>query len=1144
MKSDHSYKHKCGWAFSLLAAFTLLSAGTFWKVLSNPDTVLAFNDGNIEYALMPALQMPQAFQRAWDNQSFFGVGAGQLGLSVINLSEYLFGAHEWRRIGQACFLALCGLAFYWMFRQYRFHRIPSSIAAGILILTGWSNTFALSGLAARPAALAFTALALGFIEYGRQTGKWLPYAIAGGALGLGIAEVPDVGAILAMASAFIFAWTHLSGERGTGAGEQFFNIHQRLRVIPKFALYVAFSALLGWQTITGIVGTQIKGVTQGAAESPESRFAWATQWSVPPSETWNIVSGSYFGASMRSESHPYWGRLGRSEGWETTRQGFRNFAMTGYHLGVVPCILLIALFIYWVRNKRNEGMSAEQKTAKEVLAAYPIAHPRAFTLMIFLGSAAALMLMWGKYFPLYRLLWSLPYMSTIRNPEKWNGPFLLFAILGIAFMLDLLWRQFSSRKDIAHLQTMDFGPRVSDPGLLKTSLLWSSLGLAGISLLILIGTSGGKASLIERLTAEGYGAGAGLAYDNAIAACLKVLVISGIFTGLVMWIFRSRKPEVKNQKPEGKGQHKAKKGLTQAPDAGQQAPGSTDLTVHRPPSTVYLLLALLAILAFGDLFFTNQPYVVGHHYKQLLQPNPLTDYLDAHKGEGRIKLLPPSHGLLNNLRLTLLEIKGYDLFDPISISRMPVDYESFSKSLEKNPVRQWELGAIRYFLTLPGGCAQLNQLDGNRNRFTEKLALGISVVNETYIPVAGAPANQQYLRLVEFKGSLPKNRLVSRATTVPLTPEGYEQALKLLSNPSFNPATEVVLHQDGAAPILQSSGTNSLSLVSESPVETRLTVYSERPCLLIRATKYDANWKVFIDGQCVPLFRANYLFQAALVPSGSHTIMFSYNPPATSLRDAIGLRLLFMLMIGIYLLNGHRSRTAPPGRPGAIHRLAATLWRTLAPSFTISRNFYGLKTYFSFRDNAFYWTRPRKQLETIEPIFDALRGIQGTVWDVGCNVGLFSLRAAQLGNKVIAFDISPMCIRLLARSAQANNLDITTVAQALGITEFNYIPPSGSHTENRLQAPTEGEGQSTLSSVTYRDMASRHGTPNLIKMDIEGAEAAFLADAAFKQWLIQNNIVWVLEIHNPDFRTMIDARFSVATINDIHLVITPKILSK
>ena len=116
--------------------------------------------------------------------------------------------------------------------------------------------------------------------------------------------------------------------------------------------------------ISVMFATQIQGVTQGSEESPEARYAWATQWSIPPAELWNTVSGSYFGTTMRSESTPYWGRTGRSEGWETTRQGFRNFNLTGWHLGVIPCILLLSLPM-WMFFSRKSSSSQVPLDAKQ-----------------------------------------------------------------------------------------------------------------------------------------------------------------------------------------------------------------------------------------------------------------------------------------------------------------------------------------------------------------------------------------------------------------------------------------------------------------------------------------------------------------------------------------------------------------------------------------------------------------------------------------------------------------------------------------------------------------------------------------------------------------------------------------------------------
>ena len=928
------------WAFGLFLALAALSATTYWNVLTDSNQVLAFNDANIEPLFSPNYGFPQAFTRIWDNQFFFGQGGGQAGITVTSLGETVFGPHGYRSGGQAIILALCGLAFYWLFRQYRLGRPASALAAALLMLSGWCNTFALSGLPVRPIALAFTALALGFVERGRQTRSWLAYAVGGGCLGLAIAEVPDVGALLAIASAFVFAWTHWVGGRVVSGKEsippnvggavpcrdqpvQEPGMDSR-RTLPKsasggecashieapplakqfsgskvyglgfmvsrFALYVTFSALLGWQTITGTIGTQIQGVKQGTEESTEARYAWATQWSIPPSETLDLVAGNYFGSSMRSETSPYWGRVGRSEGWEQTHQGMRNFNMTGRHLGVVPCLLLIALFILMLRRPnagnvkqppspmRGSGVPWKEEKGEE--GGYCFVHPRAFTWMIFLGSAVSLMLAWGKYFPLYRLFWSLPYISTFRNPEKWVGPLTLFVGLGIAFILDLIWRHLTSPNNSTAQQP--------DNRSLRASLLWAGLGLAGVAIMVLLGTSGNKTDFIARLVQEGYKDAASIAYDNAIAAGLKLLVISGLFTGIVLWLFRGQNPESRIQNPEGKKNRKAR---TESPPS----------TGNRSLIMGYSLLGLLAMIGLGDLCLDNRPFVMGHYYKHFLQPNPLTEFLDAHRSEGRIKLLPPQHPLLNSLRMTLFQVKGYDLFEPISVSRMPTDYEALFKALETQPARLWELGSLRYFITLPGGAEQLNKADGNRGRFVERLALGVGVVNETYLPVSTENPAQRYLRVVEFTGALPKHRLVGKITAVPPTPKGAEQALSRLAAPDFNPANEATVQS--STPIIALPPTHSsVKVVSDTAVDSRLEVETDQPCLLVRSVKDDPNWKATVDKRPVEVQCVDYLLQGVLIPSGAHTVTFSYEPPLRGQAEALAARLLLVVLALICLL--------------------------------------------------------------------------------------------------------------------------------------------------------------------------------------------------------------------------------------------------
>ena len=237
------------------------------------------------------------------------------------------------------------------------------------MLSGSVFSFAVLGLAVRGAALGFSALALGFLERGRRTGRRLPYALAGGCLGLAIAETPDIGVFFALALAGAFLWLHWPAQPR--------QLRSWRPLVGRGALFVFTSFALSLQTLGVMFATQIEGVQQGAAESPQARYDWATQWSLPPEETWDLVAGTFYGASMRSTTAPYRGRLGRTPGWspDQPQRGFRNFALTGYHLGVIPSILLLSAWFAWPRSDRDR---------------------RRITALSFVGTIVCLVLAWGR----------------------------------------------------------------------------------------------------------------------------------------------------------------------------------------------------------------------------------------------------------------------------------------------------------------------------------------------------------------------------------------------------------------------------------------------------------------------------------------------------------------------------------------------------------------------------------------------------------------------------------------------------------------------------------------------------------------------------------------------------------------------------
>lgn len=57
-----------------------------------------------------------------------------------------------------------------------------------------------------------------------------------------------------------------------------------------------------------------------------------------------------------------------------------------------------------------------------------------------------------------------------------------------------------------------------------------------------------------------------------------------------------------------------------------------------------------------------------------------------------------------------------------------------------------------------------------------------------------------------------------------------------------------------------------------------LSVQTDRQAPLILTNVYYPGWKAYIDGQPVPVNKVDFMFQAVLVPQGSHQIEFKYQP--------------------------------------------------------------------------------------------------------------------------------------------------------------------------------------------------------------------------------------------------------------------------
>lgn len=122
-----------------------------------------------------------------------------------------------------------------------------------------------------------------------------------------------------------------------------------------------------------------------------------------------------------------------------------------------------------------------------------------------------------------------------------------------------------------------------------------------------------------------------------------------------------------------------------------------------------------------------------------------------------------------------------------------------------------------------------------------------------------------------------------------------------------------------------------------------------------------------------------------------------------------------------------------------------------------------------------------------------------TVWDIGANVGLFTLPAA-LGvgptGRVVAFEPFPANLDFLDRHVALNGLSNVTVVRAAVGAETGWQTMSEGSSRSEFHADPDGIWR--LPAVRLDAWRSESGAdaPAVVKIDVEGAEAGVFAGGA------------------------------------------------
>jgi FkbM family methyltransferase len=168
-------------------------------------------------------------------------------------------------------------------------------------------------------------------------------------------------------------------------------------------------------------------------------------------------------------------------------------------------------------------------------------------------------------------------------------------------------------------------------------------------------------------------------------------------------------------------------------------------------------------------------------------------------------------------------------------------------------------------------------------------------------------------------------------------------------------------------------------------------------------------------------------------------------------------------------------------------------------------------------------------LGTSEPEFQRLMATLlkpgMVVYDVGANVGFHAVIAARLvglGGRVVCFEPLPSNARQIAHNARLNGfIQITVRPEALGATNGNARflvsdrPTWGALASARSTVP-KGVGEMEV-KIRRLDSLISEGLlplPNLIKIDVEGAEVDVLAGAA--ETIHKARPILMIELHGTN----------------------------
>jgi hypothetical protein len=174
-------------------------------------------------------------------------------------------------------------------------------------------------------------------------------------------------------------------------------------------------------------------------------------------------------------------------------------------------------------------------------------------------------------------------------------------------------------------------------------------------------------------------------------------------------------------------------------------------------------------------------------------------------------------------------------------------------------------------------------------------------------------------RLYRIERPLARLRFVSRQAA----PSHPDDPLQSLLDPSFDPDGTVLIdgavRTDPAGPEAKAR----LQVLQDDPERLRIMVETNRRGSLVVSDALAPGWRARLDGEPVPIERADMLFRAVAVPPGRHEVEMTYLPSSVPAGFALSLGGAVWLLIVARRSGREAAGSANREKPAAGARAAA-----------------------------------------------------------------------------------------------------------------------------------------------------------------------------------------------------------------------------